>query len=139
TQADAFSDRLRFAPNNQDPARRAAQCFERGEYGLRAHRVGVGGRLAPSGRFGFDQVDGAWSPASRGRVDQDSRIVIAVEQFVREVKTADAEVFDRHSVWKSFRGEAAGCFDAEAVVTEKNVADTCDQYPAHGYIELSLA
>jgi hypothetical protein len=148
-EPDSLVDGRGLAPDDEHPVDgpldpdAAGQTVEHPEQRARVHAVciegghaGVGVRDGPV-QVVFEQVERAGVVALADGVDEDEGAV-AVEQAVGQVHPADADVGDLDAGRQLAPGEPAGHLDAEPVVGEEDVADTCDQDtvpgkdPVHG-------
>jgi len=143
-EPDPLVDGCGLAPDDEDPVDgalhpdAAGQAVEHPEEGARVHAVcvegghaglvGVRGRLV---QIVFEQVERARLVAVADGVDEDQRVV-AVEQTVRQMHPADADVGDLDPGRQLAHGEPAGHLDAEPVVGEEDVADAGDEDPVPG-------
>ena len=81
---------------------------------------------------GLQDEDRPWRLAARRGVDQDQRVV-PLQQLVREVDAADAEVRHLDAGRKRLVRQAVRHLDTEAVVAEEDIADAGHQHAAaHG-------
>ena len=86
----------------------------------------VGNRLISStANLGLDNVKGARHSAARNRVDNHHQLEF-VEQLVREMYSADSVICDSHVLGHRRARESSRDLNAKTVVTEKDVADSCN-------------
>ena len=78
-------------------------------------------------RFRFDEIHRSRFAAARSGIHQNRGLVWMVEELVRQMNAADAEVGDAHPLGELLQLKTPRHFDAEAVVAEKNIADTGNQ------------
>ena len=135
-EADALLDGRRLAPDDEDafelpadpapPSPASSDSTVDGAHAVRVHdRQPVRHPARAQGRsphLDHGEVPGG---SSIGTASTQHERVVPVEQLVREVHAADAEVLDPDVVRRRLgpRDHAVGDLDAEAVVAEEDVAD----------------
>src|ERR1700678_401384 len=123
----------RHASDQQDALQLRAHVYRHAQHVYGIHTVRIYKTRLRSGgiqilQIRFDDEEGAGLALTGIGVHENGGFV-AFHQCIGEIKTANAEVRHANALRESVVGELARDFDAEAIVTEKNVADASNQNP----------
>jgi hypothetical protein len=130
-EPDALVEVGRLASDDEHAFGEGAEGGHRSEQRTRLEPVRIERVAAGALDDGLHHGDGAGRVSACDGVDE-HELLVAVEQLVREVDAADADIddFDRSGLRRT---EALGDLDAEPVVTEEHVPDTGDEHAVvHG-------
>src|SRR6266404_4031312 len=131
TEADPFFRFQRLAPDDIQSPAHTSECLDRLEDHLWIHAVRIEGYwLSRIDRFDirFDEIyRPGFFPARRG-IDQNRRIIVAIEHLVGQVNPSDAKISNAYPFGKRLSREPLYYLHSKTVVLEENVANTCDEH-----------